>query len=510
MRTTRSPARRLACLGLILWLGAVLGATAEDAAPASEDWYAVEIAGQPAGWMVARRIEHQGPPEERPKPERPKPERYIVTEAEMELRLKRGPTELTLGLASRFVETGDGRPIEMESRQELGKTPVETTARFLEAGVELQTSQSGNVTRQTLPPPAGPWLPPAAAARFVEQQIAAGADQFSYLTVDPLLGVASFEVVHQRAGAAAEISLPSGRVEATPWKQISKAAGGIEATIWVDGQGRVVKSVTPMMGVELVLTLTDRETAKASRGAPELMVRTFVKPQRRIESPRRATSASYRLSVATGVPLDLPATGVQSVERRDGQAVVEVRARAWRQAEEKDSSPFLAASSYLNFRDPKVEALRDRALAKAGRVAAHKAEALRGFVHRYLARKDLATGFATATEVAVSASGDCTEHAVLLAALLRSAGIPSRVASGLLYVEEFAGERDVFGYHMWTEALLGGMWTPLDAMLDEPFDAAHVTLAVSALDDGGDFPASSAYLARTMGALQIEVLAVVP
>ena len=505
MRTTRSPALRLAWLGLALWLGAAPGVRAETPAPAGETWYAIEIAGQPAGWMVERRAERDGP-----KQERPKQERHIVTETEMELRLKRGATELTLGLASRFVETADGRPIEMGSRQKLGTTPVEITGRFVAAGVELQTSQEGSTTRQTLPVPAGPWLPPAAAARFVERQMAAGADRFSFLTVDPLLGVTSFEVVHQRAGAATEVSLPSGSVEATPWKQVSQAAGGVEATIWVDGRGRMVKSVTPMMGVELVLTLADRETAKAGGGAPELMVRTFVKPQRPIPEPRRATSGRYRLSLSAGEPLELPSTGAQTVELRDGKAEVEVRARAWKKAEEADPSPFLASSSFLNFRDPKIEELRDRALAKVGKSPAEKAEALRAFVHRYLARKDLATGFATATEVAASASGDCTEHAVLLAALLRSAGIPSRVAAGLLYVEEFAGERDVFGYHMWTEALLRGVWTPLDAMTEEPFDATHVTLAVSPLNDGGDFPAASARLARTMGSLQIEILAVVP
>ena len=41
---------------------------------------------------------------------------------------------------------------------------------------------------------------------------------------------------------------------------------------------------------------------------------------------------------------------------------------------------------------------------------------------------------ATAAEVARSREGDCTEHAVLLAALARARGIPARVAMGLVYV----------------------------------------------------------------------------
>ena len=57
---------------------------------------------------------------------------------------------------------------------------------------------------------------------------------------------------------------------------------------------------------------------------------------------------------------------------------------------------------------------------------------------------------------------------VLLAAMLRAAEIPSRVAVGVIYVERFAGERDVFGYHMWTQALIDQpdpVWNPLPSEL---------------------------------------------
>jgi hypothetical protein len=121
--------------------------------------------------------------------------------------------------------------------------------------------------------------------------------------------------------------------------------------------------------------------------------------------------------------------------------------------------------------------------------------------------KNLATGFASAGEVAVTLSGDCTEHAVLLTALLRAAGIPARVVSGLLYVESFAGERDVFGYHMWTQAWIEGRWVDLDAMGAGDFDATHIALATSPLDDQEDFLQVSTSLAPWMGALSIEVLA---
>ena len=45
-------------------------------------------------------------------------------------------------------------------------------------------------------------------------------------------------------------------------------------------------------------------------------------------------------------------------------------------------------------------------------------EALRDLVHTHISGKHLSTAYASASETARTGSGDCTEHAVLLAAVL--------------------------------------------------------------------------------------------
>lgn len=138
------------------------------------------------------------------------------------------------------------------------------------------------------------------------------------------------------------------------------------------------------------------------------------------------------------------------------------------------------------------------------------AERMRRHVHGHINRKSLDVGFATASEVARTREGDCTEHAVLLAAMLRAAGIPSRVVSGLIYVDEFVGQKGVFGFHMWTQALLPGpdgegVWVDLDATLDRlPRDATHIGVAVSTLE-GSERVNTMAAVAPLLGALSIEV-----
>ncbi|MBK8860886.1 MAG: transglutaminase domain-containing protein [Sphingomonadales bacterium] len=76
------------------------------------------------------------------------------------------------------------------------------------------------------------------------------------------------------------------------------------------------------------------------------------------------------------------------------------------------------------------------------------------------------------------ARGDCTEDAVLLAALARTAGIPARVASGLVYDRErFHGARDAFLPHSWTLAWIDGRWRSFDISIGT-FDATHIALSL--------------------------------
>jgi len=77
-------------------------------------------------------------------------------------------------------------------------------------------------------------------------------------------------------------------------------------------------------------------------------------------------------------------------------------------------------------------------------------------------RMNFNTGFASAVQALESGEGDCTEHAVLTAALCRAAGIPARVAVGYTLSVPPGGEAEYVG-HMWNEIYINGMWVPVDA-----------------------------------------------
>lgn len=164
---------------------------------------------------------------------------------------------------------------------------------------------------------------------------------------------------------------------------------------------------------------------------------------------------------------------------------------------------YLASSRYMDLQDPLIQKLAE-GITPGKTDPVEIAKAAEQFVHSYLTLKNYSTALATASEVAASRSGDCTEHGVLLAALLRLKKIPARVAVGLVYVPSLKA----YGGHMWTEAYLNGGWVGLDATLARGRgDALHIKTGDSALDDSSTLPIDSFLpLMHALGRMKVSVL----
>ena len=63
-----------------------------------------------------------------------------------------------------------------------------------------------------------------------------------------------------------------------------------------------------------------------------------------------------------------------------------------------------------------------------------------------------------AVETLDQGKGDCTEHAVLFASLMRAQGIPTRLVTGL-----YLTQGGIWGYHMWNSYWDGAAWRAIDA-----------------------------------------------
>lgn len=468
------------------------------AAAKVERWYDVSLAGKHAGYQHEEITTEPG---------------AITTRTKVVLVIKRGVTEIHNTIESTVVENDKHEVVSMSSRTLLGSEPITAQYVFDAGGVAVTRTQQGNTIESKEKRPEGAWLSPQAAQKFIAQRRKAGAKEFSVMTLDPASGLEPSTDTYTLLGP--DTVNVRGK-EIKTWKYRAKAGKpkDFEQTVWLDENGETVRSEADMGGMTLVTMISTLEAAKRASEAPEIMVATFIKPKGEIADPRRVKKAEYTLATPGAALPDLPTTGTQTFTRRDtasATVVVDAQAAAAATKAEAEDPATLKATSWANCDDKVIKSLTEKAIAGVKDADAWaKAEAIRAYAGKHISKKDLSSGFATASEVARTASGDCTEHALLCAAMLRAAGIPSRAASGLVFADQFAGERKVFAYHMWTQALLerDGVkrWVDLDATLQgQSFDATHLTLVVTTLKDG-EFETSMSPISKMLGRLTIEVV----
>jgi hypothetical protein len=127
------------------------------------------------------------------------------------------------------------------------------------------------------------------------------------------------------------------------------------------------------------------------------------------------------------------------------------------------------ASWVIDFDQPAFAPAWDAAVAAVGERPT--IDAVISFVAGYLTKKSYDRGFDLASSVAIRRGGDCTEHAVFLAALLRRFGIPARAVVGLVLIPT-ENEPVAFG-HMWVEAF-ETRWRVADAAIPPQANPAYL------------------------------------
>ena len=267
---------------------------------------------------------------------------------------------------------------------------------------------------------------------------------------------------------------------------------GFAMRVYLDKDGESLRTEVDVAGI--VTFSVPREVALQKIAGKELDVATNTLI--RIANPpidlHGRKTAIYRIHTKGRNPTDfLPIGGTQAVASMDDETatltVSSVRPPRNIQPSRNQQKDYLGDTQFLQAKDSRVQEHARRATAGSidpGTIAVRMEQ----YVYKELKKKNFSTVLASAAEVAKSLEGDCTEHACLLAAMLRVQKIPSRVVVGLVFAERLGA----FGGHMWTEAWLDGKWVPLDATLGKGgIGPGHIKLADSSLSDDGPAPVTS-------------------
>ncbi len=203
---------------------------------------------------------------------------------------------------------------------------------------------------------------------------------------------------------------------------------------------------------------------------------TLASPYRFPAAARRKT-LRYVFERDDGLAPELPSTGEQSIRQRGTRSVVTICTDCGDEAAPDAAmlARYLEPNAWVQSDHPTLRALLRSARAN-GSVDGRMFRLVR-FVQKHMDGSRQSLGYASALQAATNRSGDCTEFALLLAALARASHIPARVVGGLVYSSHFTGKGNVFSPHAWVQVWNGSRWVSFDAGMGD-FDSTHIVLAI--------------------------------
>ncbi len=294
-------------------------------------------------------------------------------------------------------------------------------------------------------------------------------------------------------------------VDSVPAWRIAEVFGGVRVESWVDADGRILRSSSPlgfaMERTEYELARQAQEDARLVDTSPiddDVILSTAVQSNVDFADVEQHDELRFRL---TGVDLSgFQLDGGRQTLRGD---TLTIRRENWDQIDPDYSLPY----SFMDLREalepePLIQSddarIRDQArsitVARASWRQDPKevARQLNRSVYNML-EKSITFSVPNAVQVLETRRGDCNEHTVLFVAMARSLGLPARTAVGLVYVN------GAFFYHAWPEVWLGE-WVAVDPTFGQiPADASHIRFVIGGL-------AQQVEIVRLIGNLDIEVL----
>ncbi len=465
--------------------------------PNRQSWQILMLGGNRVGYasIAHRHIEHEG-------------RELVRIDGLTVLRVQRFNQTTEQKIRFTDVQTPEGKLVRLSASVEQGREPMTTVGAVDGDRLELEIGTLGKTTHRSIA-----WSDEYGGYHSVEESLARqpmqpGDRRRLKVLLPSLTDPADVEL---KAIEHEQVTLPAGQFKLLRIDNVTHLGPGQElrGTLWTDPDGEVLKTWTDALNLETYRVPKDVALAEIEPGELDLGLDLAVRVKRPIAHPHFTDRIRYRVQWDGGDPADVFLSGPSQRVVSVGPNAVEMTVYALRPGvegnsdapPEKPAEADLQPSNMIQSDDPEIVRLAREALDDEDDPW-RKAVTLERFVHDYVTEKDYSQAFATAAEVAREREGDCTEHAVLLAALCRAAGIPARVAAGLVYLPQ----RRAFFFHMWTEAYVDGRFIPLDATLARGgIGAAHLKLTHTSLEGSTAFTAFLP-MVRVIGRLNVEVL----
>ncbi len=241
-----------------------------------------------------------------------------------------------------------------------------------------------------------------------------------------------------------------------------------------DPSGQVVQSTTKALALA---------TPEAPTADTDLLALSSLKIEGLPDDPSDLRELKLRV---VGEDLsDIPSDETQTVTKEGDAWIVDLHPSLLQIASGvpvagtgKGKEAWLQGAHYLPVDDPKIQAAV-KAYRDPQAQFPDVVQGVRAFVAKRMKYKIEMGPWRDAADILRKPNGKCTEYAVLTTTLLRAAGVPARLVTGLV-----PGGDGALYYHAWAEAWDGATWFGVDSTAeDDAFPAYYIKLSQGNPDD---------------------------
>ena len=315
----------------------------------------------------------------------------------------------------------------------------------------------------SLSSPTPPYLPDAIYLALAGKKLQMG-KTYTFPLFDPLIGK--------------EIQGRIKVIKKVPYRFMGSIISAYQLK-FIYGNTTAESIFSPQLGVleeksggGFILKRTTREEALKPVQNVNIIWSVAIKANKELE-PTKISQITYKISGIDLSEFDLDG-GVQDLE--DNILIIKKAKVPVVNSipSQKNLLPYLSATPFIQTGAPPFKSIVKK---NRGNNVTETARNLTHWVYNYL-EKTPVISVPSALDVLKMKKGDCNEHAVLLTALLRTAGIPTREVAGVVY------QKGYFFYHAWVEIYLKSQWIPVDPTFDQfPADVTHIRFIIGGLNN---------------------------
>ena len=390
-------------------------------------------------------------------------------------------TSMLIQMDSTSWSTPKGAPLRMWSDTKSGGRSNRVDAIFQSKNVQLTIENGGIKSKRLLPIPSGGQVVDDPLTVVLQKGIKPGGSK-SFYVLDP--STAAFiknlvQIVGPRTTIVRGKKVKATLIEVTDPRSNMK--------IYVGTKGELVRVEGPA-GIEMIPVSKRVALSKNSAYEPstDLAFSTSIQPDKPLDDPSHLTGLKLRIS---GKNLsNIPNDTFQTVSKEKDAWIVDIHPINIKK--EAPCSINVAAKQKPDWLKPSLNIPSDnprfKSLAKSLISSRNDVQSATFAIQKYVydvMKPNAGIGvLRDATEVLDSKEGVCRDYATLTVTLLRAAGIPARLASGLVNWD------GTFYYHAWAEAWDGSKWIGVDSTTDQfQLSAGHVKLGDGNVDTAFSF-----------------------